>query len=191
MNSFFHLEHPLLAPCPRKPHNFLAAGTSHATNNAAKKFWGTLGEPERHTSIQFFQSSFSSAKFVWHEWWWGRFWRLLASRDCACLQNGSFRSHQIKQKSMTNCKIVFLLLTYNVLHAVEYEIYKYQKALVSNCKPRVALVLFQLPVLDWFWGLATKFPNTHFTRCFESFWKSPVLLWCFACLIKPPFISTL
>ena len=49
---------------------------------------------------------------------------------------------------MTNCKIVFLLFTYNVLHAVEYEIYKHQKASVSNCKPRVALGLFQLPVLD-------------------------------------------
>ena len=47
MNSFLHFEHPLLAPCPKKPHNFLAAGTSQATSKrAAKNLSGILGEPE-------------------------------------------------------------------------------------------------------------------------------------------------
>ena len=104
------------------------------------------------------------AKLAWHKWWRGGLRRLLASRDCACFEIGSF-----KKKSMTNCKIVFIVFLMFCMQS---------NANNPVCEPRVAFVLFQLPVLHRFQGLATKFPNTRFelslSSRFQRVWASLV-----------------
>ena len=72
---------------------------------------------------------------------------------------------------MTNCKIVFLLFSYNVLHAVEYEIYKVPESLgkQTTCSFSFISVTSTRPILRF----GYQVPQSTLCTLFRVVLKEP------------------